>query len=220
MNKNMDVVTVIGKDDCGGKLNSPYGVAVSHDFVAVSEPLDHQVKKYSLQGKFISVLGCKGQYKLHSPKGLVFNSQQQLCVADSGNNRVVIYNSSDDFSFAIETKEYGEGELHHPTRIAIDSIDNIYVTGYSANYVHVFTSGGDFINRFSCHKPGAIAIAPDGNILTGHSDDKIRVWNSMSHIIQYVTRKDIDQGVHEFDGINGIAVNKCGIVYIVKLWNT
>jgi len=220
MTKNLDMVTVIGKDECDGKLSSPYGVAVSHNFVAVSEPLHHQVKKYSLQGKFLSVLGHEGQYQLDSPKGLVFNSQQQLYVADSGNNRVMIYNSSDNFLFAIETKGYGEGELDHPTRITTDSFDNIYVTGYSTNCVYVFTSGGQFVNRFNCYKPGAIAIAPDGNILTGHSDDKIRVWDSKLQNIKYVSRKDIDQGVREFDGINGIAINKCGVVYIVKLWNT
>lgn len=216
MDKDLNFKFIIGKN----RVNLPYGVAASSDSIAVSETVNHQVKRFNLQGKPISKIGSKGsgEYQFNSPKGLAFNSKHQLHVVDSGNSRVQIFNSDDTFAFTIGSKGNKQGEFQNPVRIAIDSADTIYVTDYGANCIHVFSTSGSFINKFSFYKPGAIAVSPDGKILTGHYDDRIRIWSPTFKITSQISKKDID-GRGEFCGINGLATTSNGTVYIVRLWN-
>ena len=45
------------------KPNNPVGVAVGHNVIAVSDWDDHVVKKFSLQGDYLSKFGSKdGQF--------------------------------------------------------------------------------------------------------------------------------------------------------------
>ena len=221
MDKDLNFKSVIGKDKVNNRMNLPYGVAASNDSIAVSETVSHQVKRYNLQGQLISKIGSKGndKYQFNSPKGLAFSSTQKLYVVDSGNSRVQVFNSNDTFAFTIGSKGFNEGELQQPIRIVIDPADTIFVTDCGANCIHVFNSNGSFINKFSFYKPGAITISPDGNILTGHYDDKIRIWSPYYRIMDQISKKDIDEERGEFYGINGLATNKDGTVYIVQLWN-
>jgi len=221
MDKNLNFKSVIGKDKSKNRMSLPYGVAASNDSIAVSETINHQVKRYNLRGKLISKIGSKGndEYQFNSPKGLAFNSKQQLYVVDSDNSRVQVFNNNDTYAFTIGSKGVDRGELQHPIRIAIDSADTIYITDYDANCIHVFTIDGNFINRFSFYKPGAITVSPDGKILTGHYDEKIRIWSPTCKITDQISKNDIDEENGEFCGINGLATNKDGTVYIVKLWN-
>ena len=221
MDKDLNFKSVIGKDKADNRMNLPFGVAASNDSIAVSETINHQVKRYNLHGKLTSKIGSKGngQYQFNGPKGLAFSTTEQLYVVDSGNSRVQVFNSNDTFAFTIGSEGFGQGELQQPVRIAIDSADTIYITDYGANCIHVFSRSGSFINKFSFYKPGAITVSPGGNILTGHYDDKIRIWSENYGVKNQISKKDIDEEREEFCGINGLATNNDGIVYIVRLWN-
>jgi len=222
MDKNLNFKSVIGKDKVDNRMNLPYGVAAGNNFIAVSETINHQVKRYSLHGKLVSKIGSKGigQYQFNSPKGLAVSSNtQQLYVVDSGNSRVQVFNCNDMFAFTIGSKGFYQGEFQQPVRIAIDSADTVYITDYGANCIHIFSMGGSFISKFSFYKPGAITISPNGSILTGHYDDKIRIWSPSYEVKNQLSKKDIDEEREEFSGINGLASNKDGTIYIVGLWN-
>ena len=221
MDKDLNFKSVIGKDKVDNRMSLPYGVAASIDSIAVSETINHQVKRYNLHGKLISKIGFKGngQSQFSCPKGLAFSTTQQLYVVDSGNSRVQVFNSDDTFAFTFGSKGFNQGEFQQPVRIAIDSADTVYVTDHGANCIHVFSTGGSFVNKFSFYKPGAITVSPDGNILTGHYDDKIRIWSQNYEVKNQISKNDIDEGRGEFCGINGLATNKDGTVYIVRLWN-
>ena len=221
MDKDLNFKSIIGKDRIDNRMSLPYGVAASNDSIAVSETISHQVKRYNIKGKLISKIGSKGngQYQFNSPKGLAFSSTQQLYIVDSGNSRVQVFNSNDAFAFTIGSKGFNPGELQQPIRIAIGSADIVYITDYGSNCIHVFSKDGCFINKFSFYKPGAITVSPDGNVLTGHYDDKIRIWSPTYKPMEQISKKDIDGEREEFCGINGLATNKDGTVYIVGLWN-
>ena len=55
-----NLLKVIGQEGNNKRLIKPVGVAVTDNILAVSDQGSHQVKKYSLQGEFLSVIGCCG----------------------------------------------------------------------------------------------------------------------------------------------------------------
>jgi len=94
LGSNMTLLSVIGQES-DSRLIDPYGVAVSKDgIIAVSDWGSHLVKKYSLQGKFLSVIGNnRGNNKdqFDYPSGLVFSSNKMLYVLDKGSCRVQVF---------------------------------------------------------------------------------------------------------------------------------
>ena len=76
---NFALLAVIGQGSGDNRLVYPFGVAVSKDgIIGVSDwGSSHQVKKYSLQGELLSIIGNNrgnnnGQF--NDPRGLVFSS--------------------------------------------------------------------------------------------------------------------------------------------------
>ena len=57
LDDKLNLTRVIGQDSGNSRLVSPDGVAVTDDVIAVSDWDSHQVKKYSLQGELLSVIG-------------------------------------------------------------------------------------------------------------------------------------------------------------------
>ena len=76
------MLNVIGQGSGDSRFFSPYGVAVTDKIIAVSDYGSDQVKKYSLQGNLLSVIGCchSGNKNGHfnHPKGLTFNFNKLL----------------------------------------------------------------------------------------------------------------------------------------------
>ena len=82
LDDKLKLLKMIGQGSGNSKLVIPYGVAVTDNVIAVSDWDKHQVKKYSLQGELLSVIGCHGnkncQFSYH--KGLAFNNNKLLYV--------------------------------------------------------------------------------------------------------------------------------------------
>ena len=86
----LNLLRVIGKGFGLGTLTDPCCVAVSNEVIAISDQQwSHQVKKYTLQGEFISAIGHYGTKigEFDYPRGLVFNNSN-LYVVDGYNYRV------------------------------------------------------------------------------------------------------------------------------------
>ena len=78
--KDLKLIRTFGQGSGDGKLNNLVGVAVGYHVIAVSDYTGHVVKKYSLQGDYLSKVGSygsgDGQFKF--PLGLCFNSKGLL----------------------------------------------------------------------------------------------------------------------------------------------
>jgi len=85
--KNLKLIRTFGQGSGDSKLNRPVGVAVGHNVIAVSDYYDHVVKKFSLQGDYLSKFGSRGSEdgQFNYPQGLCFNSKGLLYVVDNGN---------------------------------------------------------------------------------------------------------------------------------------
>ena len=201
-------------------MNHPVGVAVGYNVIAVSEYNDHVVKKFSLQGDYLSKFGCGGSKdgQFDHPQGLCFNSKGLLYVVDHGNCRVQMFKDN-VYLFKFGSKGHNPGEFQYPCYIAVDSSDQVYVTDYNNDGgISVFREDGHFIKRINCNSPYAICIAPDDHIIVRIDDrDSITVFSPTHECIAKF-------GVHgkgkgQFNLISGIAINNNGTIFVTEYNN-
>ena len=221
LDDELDLLGVIGQDNGNSRLVRPDGVAVTDNVIAVSDSDTHQVKKYSLQGELLSIIGCHGDKngQFDYPKGLAFNNNKLLYVGDGGNHRLQVFRQDDKFAFSFGNRGNNPGQLECPVRIAIDPNNNVLVTDCDANCIHLFTHNGQFIQTISSYEPCAITISPTGYLITSHlgDDNKIRVWSPTYQLINQFGKKGYKQG--EFHSIRGMAIDSSGNIYVAEWGN-
>ena len=203
-----------------GRLVTPYGVAVTDNVIAVSDQGSHQVKKYSLQGELLSVLGCHGDKngQFNRPRGLAFNNNKVLYVVDGGNHRIQVFQQDDKFAFSFGNRGNNPGQFQWLVKIAIDPNNNVLVTDRNANCIHLFTHNGQFIQTINSNRPVAFTISPTGYLITGHAgDNRIRVWSPNYQLINQFGKKGSEQG--EYDGISGMTIDSSGTIYVAEWSN-
>ena len=221
---NFALLAMIGQGSGDNRLVDPDGIAVSKDdIITISDFSSHQVKKYSLQGELLSIIGNNrgnNNSQFNGPRGLVFGSDEMLYVVDRYNHRVQVFQQDDKFAFMFGSKGSNPGQFQCPIRIAIDTDNRVLVSDHNGNHISLFSHTGSFISRITCDRPVAIIVSPDGHIIAGCDGDnnKIRVWSPTHQLIGQFGKRGSQQG--EFSGINGIAINySTGSVYVVEYIN-
>ena len=221
LNDKLKLLKVIGQGSGNSRLVNPYGVAMTDNVIAVSDWDKHQVKKYSLQGELLSVIGCHGNKngQFNYPRGLAFNNNKLLYVVDGGNYRVQVFQQDDKFAFSFGNRGSNPGQFQYPIRIAINHNSNVLVTDRDTNCIIIFTQSGEFILTINSYKPFAITISPTGYLITSHhgDDNKIRVWSDTYQCIKMFGKRGSKQG--KFDDIRGMTIDSSGTIYVTELAN-
>ena len=209
---------MIGQGSDNNRLVDPGGIAVTDNVIAVSDWGSDQVKKYSLQGILLSVIGCRGdnngQFK--APRGLAFNNNKLLYVVDGFNYRIQVFQQDNTLAFSFGNRGNNPGQFQLPAMIAIDPNNNVLVTDLNANYIHLFSHNGQFIQTINSTSVYAITISPTGYLITNHYGDynKIRVWSPTYQIINQFGKNGSKQG--EFCGIGGMAIDSSETIYVAE----
>ena len=219
--KDLKLIRTFGQGSGDSKLNNPAGVAVANNVVAVSEWADHVVKKYSLQGDYLSKLGScgSGDGQFICPQGLCFNSKGLLYVVDYGNRRVQVFRENNVFLIKFGSKGLNPGQFQDPRYVAVDSSDQVYVTDYSNDGgISVFSEDGHFIKKINCNNPWAIGIAPDDYIITDDHNNNVLTIFSPTH--ELIAKFGVcGKGKGQFNSIQGIAINNSGTIYVTEYNN-
>lgn len=93
------------------------------------------------------------------PMGAAFGNDGQIYVADSGNNRIVVFDKNGRYLVQFGglgvakpapggTYSWGPGRLNYPTDIAIDEDGNLYVADFRNDQIQVFDETGRFLRVF------------------------------------------------------------------------
>ena len=216
LDRQLNLLRVIGQDS---RLVAPFGIAISDNIIAVSDHGSHQLKKYSLQGDLLSIIGCYGKNdgQFHTPKGLAFGYNNKLLyVVDWGNHRVQAFQQDDEFAFLFGIKPSGPGKFHNPAKIATDLSNNVLVSDFDDHFIYLFTHDGQLIKRIYCFLPYAITVSPTGYVITDHNRDNnmITIYSPTHQLINKFGQRGSQQG--DFDDIRGMAVGSTGDIYVVE----
>ena len=217
--KDMKLIREFGQGSGDSKLNNPIGVAVGHNVIAVSEWSDHVVKKFTLQGDYLSKFGSYGSRdgQFNNPQGLTFNSKGLLYVVDYSNHRVQVFDGTNTFLFKFGSKGSNPGQFQCPRYIALDSSDQVYVNNCSNNGgIVVFSDDGQFIKKINCNRPFTISLTPDDHIITDDGNTLI-VFSPTHQLITKFGTLGSKRG--QFSGIYGIAVNSVGTIFVTENFN-
>lgn len=136
----------------------------------------HVLRKFSPKGVVLATLGESGvsggdETHFRAPDDLVFASNGDIYVADSGNGRIVRLNRQGKFvsQFGKKGKEKGQFATAHG--LAIDKQDRIYVADRGNRRVQVFSPAGEFLaewagfgNPFGLLVTGKELIVSEGDI--------------------------------------------------------
>ena len=118
---------------------------------------------------------------LWRPCGVAVNNQNQIAVAECGNNRVSMFSS--DGTHLRSFGRYGgnQGEFNWPRGIAFDKNGNIIVADFFNHRVQVFSGNGKFLRKFGgegsldhqLKNPEGLSVARNGDIIVADRDNKL-----------------------------------------------
>lgn len=127
----------------GGTLNQPWDVAVSDDgFVYVADTFNHRIIKFSNSGQFIKMIGVFAQGtnpdSLWGPRGIVIDPLGNVLITDTGNKRVVVYDSDLNYITQFGSAGIDSGQFDEPVGIAISANGEVAVADTWNRRVQIF----------------------------------------------------------------------------------
>lgn len=144
--------------DAEGGFNFPVGLTVDGSGnVYVAETGNNRVQKLSPGEAFVFQIGrsdeasgsANGEFS--SPNDVALDSDGNIFVTDSGNNRVQKFNSSGTYVSKFGSTGTGDNQLSTPSGIAIDANNDIYVVDNGNNRVVKYELG--FSSDLTVHLP-------------------------------------------------------------------
>jgi hypothetical protein len=155
------------------------GIAVdSAGTIYVTSWSDSNIQKFSsIDGAFINTFAPS--VSLNTPHGIAVDTDDNVYVADSGNNRVVKINLEGDEVLTIPTDA--------PEGVAVDSLGTIFVTSMTLNNVKQFYPDGNLRTQWGSYGTGGNGQfqGPSGIAVTGFSPNVYVAENGGNRIQKF-----------------------------------
>lgn len=177
--------------------------------VYVTDKWKHCIHIFSETGDYLRTLASKGgsEGKLRSPDGIALNTNEELVVCDSGNNRVVILDPSSGFQIRQIGIKGKRTELNVPTSVAIFN-ETIIIADSGNHRIKVYNMDGDKQFEFGSlgRNPGQfrsaeiVAVDPLGFILVGDAGNaRLQVFRPDGSLVRVF-------GSSKFGWISGMMI--------------
>ena len=170
-----------------------------------------------------------GDGQFFNPSGIAIDSNDNVYVTDSGNNRIQKFDSSGNFLLKIHPfVPYSSQDslIYSPSGIAIDSNDNVYVTFPVGHQVQKYDPQGNFAGIFlhsfhddvSLGYPYGIAIDSNDDVyVTDATNSRIQKFDSSGNFLLKFGSHGDDEG--EFYNPYRIAIDINDNVYVTDKSN-
>jgi sugar lactone lactonase YvrE len=208
-----------------GRFPEAHGLRLDRDGnVWITERAEHQVLKFTPDGRLLLELGQKGVAgdntsidKFNGPSDLVFAPNGEIFISDgeSTNARVVKYSKDGKFITFWGVKGSGPGQLEVPHSIAMDSKGRVYVANRSNKRIEVFDQAGTYLSQITS------AGTPYGLFMT--RDDLLYVVDgTQGNPDEFLTVLDTKNGrvlsqIHGLTGPHMVSVNAGGDIYVAEV---
>ena len=164
----------------------PAGIAVAADGnVYVSDEATNLIRsfppdrtfpfpEYDENGEAMDTWGesGSGEGQLEGPSGIEFDSNDDLYVVDSRNDRVQKFTKQGRYLLGWGGPGDGPGRFNRPWGVTVDSSDCVYVADWGNNRVQKFTAEGEYLSTFEgtpddggdLWHPSDVAVDGDGDV--------------------------------------------------------
>ena len=212
-----EIVAQFGSD----MLLCPWGIAVTDEFIYVTDTGHHALFQFRKKiFKFLNITGTEEnkEGQLSFPRGLCIDTNGDVLIADSDNNRVCVFSKFLKFKSGI-----GIGQLRFPTDVKI-SANRVVVLDRSPNCVHFFSRDGHLLS--SCiprgGSPGSLVDLPyflcldaaDNIIISDNNNQAIKIFTESGEHIHTIGREG--EGKGEFICPYGVCISKFGDICVVS----
>jgi len=137
-------------------FGNPHGLrADKDDNIWAVDNGNHQVYKFTREGKLLQTWGIKGQIgtddkTFNRPTDITFAANGDFFVSDGyGNSRVVKFSKEGKYLQSWGKPGKGPSEFQTVHSIAIDSKQRIYVSDRENNRIQIFTANGEFLSQWT-----------------------------------------------------------------------
>jgi DNA-binding beta-propeller fold protein YncE len=187
-----------------------------------------QAKLAPFKYEFVTKWGSygSGDYQFYYPFGVAVDSSGNVYVADTGNKRIMKFNSNGSFLTKWGSVGSGDYQFNHPEGVAVDSSGNVYVADTDNHRIMKFTSNGSFITKwgsygsgdYQFYYPSGVAVDGSGNVYVadGMNHRIMKFTSNGSFITKWGSK---GSGDYQFDGPSGVAVDSSGNVYVADSLN-
>ena len=142
---------------------------------------------YNPDGERIGEWGAHGSAPglLDGPCGIAFDSDGDIYIVDTGNDRVQKFTIDGEFLFAWGSIGTGDGEFNRPWGITIDSRGAVYVADWGNDRVQKFSPDGEHLLRFGgrdidagdLNHPANVAVDSDGDVyVTDWGNNRVQIY--------------------------------------------
>lgn len=186
-----------------GQLSDPTGIAISGNYVYITEAGNRRVSVFELSGKFVDFFIKEKEIPELGgmvPCGLTISPQGVILVTDIFQHRVIGFTKDGYVLFTFGKPGQEPGNFAYPNDVAVDDKENIYVADSNNARVQVFDSQGKFMYVLQDKDPGKKFSLPRGIVTY---KDQILVVDTFNHTVRIMSREKQLAQFGEYGAANG-----------------